>query len=607
MAIGILNEYRNLILDYSIIKEFGGNSVFSDFIDVIATRNQDVYVSSAFKLQHYCLIHQADSKDDGSVYAMKELCSMLLPLHKLHSVQTADTAEFIRTVADIEDSIMIMTINSLLAKRLREKKIEFKHDIMILRTDRYELYHGSEEFFSSSPMPEVNPIALKKAYLDSDSFCNVGDKVVTGNNQMLELTKRVSSGAEGMVFLTDNRLKVAKIYHKGVITPLRWSKLTKMVSMGIKSAGICWPQDLLYYKGVPVGYTMFLGKGKTLGNIFDGPDAMVNNFPEWKREDVAATLINLIEKYIYLHMHNIVAGDIQLKNALLYSSNAVYLIDMDSVQVGNLPCPVGTEEFTDPRLWGRDFAGFVRKLEDEDYSIAMLVFSILFCGLHPYATRNGAETLREEILAKNFPYTLDNSNEEFIPLGGYNYIWQYLSEKLRTMLYNTFKLGRSYEAVQWYEAVLEYREDLVGKKYEDPEAYKVFPKMDYHPTAEALAEAAPGDRNRVAPGAKRRFSSVADATRASSVNNPFARAAQSSTSPFSSPFQNPNSAPASAPASPFAPKTSTPTSAPSGVYVPRQNGNVGSNGNGGDNGNNGNGSSNGGNGDPAKKKRFGLF
>ena len=110
-----------------------------------------------------------------------------------------------------------------------------------------------------------------------------------------------------------------------------------------------------------------------------------------------------------------------------------YLIDMDSVQIGNLPCPVGTEDFTDPALWGKDFSGFVRTLSDEDYSISMLVFSVLFCGLHPYATRNGAETLREEILSHNFPYDLNNADTEHIPLGGYDHIWEYLPEYLRKM------------------------------------------------------------------------------------------------------------------------------------------------------------------------------
>ena len=567
-----LDKYKNVAVDYSIIREFGGTALFSSFIDTIASSGIDVYVNASFKLLHYCVIHQADSKDDHAATTMKEFCSILLPMHKLHSVQTTDTVEFVKSVAVLDDICILTSKNSILAKRLYEKKIEFDGDIIIASSSDVNVYHGLSEYLASSPMMEVNPVALKKAYLDASAFCNVGDKVITGNDKQLELTKRISSGAEGMVFLTDNKMKVAKIYHKGVITPLRWLKLTKMVSMGIKSSGICWPQDLLFYKGVPVGYTMFLGKGKTLGNIFDGPDAIINSFPEWGREDVAATLINLIEKYLYLHMHNIVAGDIQLKNALLYSSNAVYLIDMDSVQVGNLPCPVGTEEFTDPRLWGKDFAGFVRNLEDEDYSIAMLVFSVLFCGLHPYATRNGAETLREEILEKNFPYTLDNSNEEHIPRGGYNYIWQYLPDKLRTMLYNTFKNGRSYEAIQWYEAVLEYKEELSAKKFSDDEAYKIFPKMDYRPTVEV--EVTPGDRNAVAPGAKKRFSSLAEAaSNSANVNNPFTRVVNSDTPSLSgSPFARPTGFESSNSSSPFASNGSN--SRPASPFVPKANGNV---------------------------------
>ena len=282
-----------------------------------------------------------------------------------------------------------------------------------------------------------------------------------------------------MVFTTNNPKLVAKIYHKGVITPLRWAKLKKLSELGISSPEFCIPQHLLFFQGAPVGYTMPMGKGTTLSNVFDGPDAMIERYPYWTRIDVCDTLLSLISKYLYLHMHDVIAGDIQLKNALIYSSTCQYLIDMDSVQVGNLPCPVGTEDFTDPRLWGRDFAGFVRRLKDEDYSIAMLVFSVLFCGLHPYATRNGAETLREEILNRNFPYTLDNSDTEHIPLGGYDHIWEYLPERLRIMLYNTFREGKSYEAVEWKDAVQEYKNELEKFAYDDPEAYKLFPRENY--------------------------------------------------------------------------------------------------------------------------------
>ncbi len=486
MGINGLEKYKSIVMDYSVIREFAGTALFSDFLDIIVNNSIDVYVSKAFKLFHYCVIHQADTKYSTAATAMKEFCSILLPSKKLHSIQTVETCEFINAVNTLDNICIVSTEKSIFLKRLAEKKPVFNGDIMVVSSKDNKIYSGLDDYLTSAPIAKISPLASVNKFLNAPVFCNVGDTVLTGDQKPIVLSKRVSSGAEGMVFTTDNPKIVAKIYHKNVITPLRWSKLTKMVSMGINSVGICWPKDLLFYKGVPVGYSMILGKGKTLGNIFDGPDAIMDNFPEWTRLDIVTTLLNLLEKYLYLHMHDIVAGDIQLKNALLHTSNSVYLIDMDSVQVGNLPCPVGTEDFTDPRLWDNNFSDFLRKLQDEDYSIAMLVFSSLFCGLHPYATRNGAETLREEILEKNFPYTLDNSSDEHIPRGGYNYIWEYLPENIRTMLYNVFKLGKSYETIEWYSVILAYKDQLTNHEFEDEEAYKVFPKMEYHRTANAV-------------------------------------------------------------------------------------------------------------------------
>lgn len=488
MAMDFLGKYRSLVVDHSVIQEFGNSTFFPDLLDSVDVFDQDVYVSKAFKLLHYCVLHQADDRNAYVSLAMKEFCGVLLPKKKLHSVQTVETCDFINSVKDLPDVAILATPNSVFVKRLLEKKPAFSCDIILLSSQGHVIYEGLGGLVSEYKPAVISPLAAQNKYLDMPIYCNVGDIVVTGGGRNIELSKRISNGAEGMVFNTNDPKLVAKIYHKGVITPLRWGKLTKMVSMGIKSIGICWPQDLLFYKGVPVGYTMMIGKGKTLGNVFDGPDAMVNNFPKWKRDDIVDTLLDLLEKYIYLHLNNIIAGDIQMKNALLYSSSSIYLIDMDSCQVDNLPCPVGTEDFTDPRLWGKNFSGFLRKLEDEDYSIAMLVFSILFCGLHPYATRKGAETLREEIISMNFPYTLDNSSNEHIPMGGYDHIWEYLPEKIRVMLYRVFKEGFRYETIEWYDAVLEYKARLSAREFEDEEAYKVFPKMDYRMTAEAAID-----------------------------------------------------------------------------------------------------------------------
>ena len=479
-----LSEYKSLIFDYSVMFETGGTRVFDELLSVITKNGMEVYVSKAFKMLHYCVMRQADPKSGKAVDAMKTFCAYLLPDKKLHLVNEIETVAFLEALSSVENACILTTRNGIFTKRLYEKRPEFSGKIAILTKKELKFFDSIVQMTEEYPLPDVSKLALNNSFLDEYAFASVGDKVASADQaESYELIKRISSGAEGMVFTTDNKSLVAKIYHRAMITPLRWAKLQKLADLGIRSSGFCLPRTLLYFNKIPVGYTMPLGKGTTLGSVFDGPDAILEQFPDWTRLDVVDTLISLIEKYLYLHLHDVVAGDIQLKNALIASPKKVYLIDMDSVQVDNLPCPVGTEEFTDPRLWGNDFSSFVRGLCDEDYSIAMLVFSILFCGLHPYATRNGAETLKEEILERNFPYTLDDSDEEHIPVGGYNYIWRKLPARLRTMLYQTFRNGTRYEAVQWYDAVSSYRDDIINMKLGDSEAYKLFPESPYNQKA----------------------------------------------------------------------------------------------------------------------------
>ncbi len=470
-----LSKYLSIVLDYSIVLEYSNGVWFDELTNLFIDTGIDCYIDDTFKLLHLCVVQQQDPKDNHVQTAMRSLIQSLMSTNTLHVVHTCNTEYFIEQVKNLPMCCILTTRKGIFTKRLYEKAPEFNGDIAILSPTGLKIFHSIKELIEDYPLPSLSSLAHNNTYIDCDGRANIDDVVISTDGVKFTLMKRLSGGAEGMVFTTDNPKYVAKIYHKGVITPLRWAKLKKLTEIGITTPGFCTPQHLLYFRGVPIGYTMFIGKGTTLSNVFDGPDAMIEQYPDWTRLDVCETLLNLIGKYIYLHMHDIIAGDIQLKNALIYTSSTQYLIDMDSVQIGNLPCPVGTEDFTDPRLWGKDFSGFIRTLEDEDYSIAMLVFTVLFCGLHPYATRKGAETLREEILNRNFPYTLDNSNTEHIPLGGYAHIWEYLPENLRVMLYNTFHEGKSYEAVCWRAAVQEYMRDLENFVYDDPEAYKLFP------------------------------------------------------------------------------------------------------------------------------------
>lgn len=551
-----LSNYKALIFDYSVMFETGGTSVFDELLSVIAKNSHEVYVSKTFKMLHYVVLHQADPKSSRAIDAMKTFCAYLLPDHRLHLVNEIETNAFLEALSSLENVCILTTRNGIFTKRLFEKQPDFSGDIAILTKKELKIFDSIQRMTEELPQPEVSKLALNNSFLDEYAFASVGDVVKSEDNkESYELNKRLSGGAEGMVFTTDNKALVAKIYHRGTITPLRWAKLKKLSDLGIRGSGFCLPRTLLYFNNVPVGYTMPLGKGTTLGSVFDGPDAILEQFPDWTRLDIVDTLLLLIEKYIYLHLHNVIAGDIQLKNALIASSKKVYLIDMDSVQIANFPCPVGTEEFTDPRLWGKDFAGFVRGLCDEDYSIAMLVFSILFCGLHPYATRNGAETLKEEILEKNFPYTLDDSEEDHIPLGGYNYIWRSLPSKIRTMLYQTFKCGTRYEAVQWYDAVSAYHDDIVNQKLGDGEAYKLFPnspykQKEYTGLADDFQPAVQENPNSVKAAFERKIEESSEPAVEQPVH----------TQEENSPFRNPEEKPV------FEKKT---FAAPSGKYEPR--------------------------------------
>ena len=556
-----LNGYKSIFLDYSVLLEYADNPVFDEFLQVVDT-GIDLYVDKSFKALHYCILHIKDPKDRAAAAAMKKICSVLLSQNRLHLIRELEIDKVALNINEIADGCCVLaTRNSIFIKRLYEKRPFIACDIAILAQGVLNVFDSLDSLMFSFPQQEPSRLAYNSSYIESFGSASISDVVNTEKDERYELVKRMSGGAEGMVFTTNVPGYIAKIYHKGIITPLRWAKLKKLTELKITGHGFCIPKELVFFRNSPVGYTMTLGKGTTLGTVFDGPDAILEAFPEWTRVDIVNVLLKLIEKYLYLHMHDVIAGDIQLKNALIDTNGDVYLIDMDSVQIGNLPCPVGTEEFTDTRLWGKDFSKFLRELRDEDYSIAMLVFSVLFCGLHPYATRNGAETLREEILNYNFPYNFENE-PEFIPVGGYDHIWEYLPDRMRKMLFETFKNGWCYDTLEWLDAVVKYKEELDNFVYDDPEAYKVFPKENYKQASVNVEEAREALKNKAAQKASAPSHTPAPVA-APAANKPIEPAVVDDKPVFAKPAEN--SVPEN---SPFAAKNRF-SNVPTGKYIPK--------------------------------------
>ncbi|MBR5973936.1 MAG: hypothetical protein IK020_02010 [Clostridiales bacterium] len=472
----ILQGYRSLVVDYSALLELNDPGMLEALIHYCTEQGIVIYISKSFKAFHECALRAANPAEKDIVTAIKRAMKTLVEAHLLRASKSASTIDFFLEHVGNEDECFFIGRNGTAFSRLRNINAQARASVFVINSGKIRFYTSVAECMESEPPYSVNPIAGNCDFIAADYNFGVGDILYTDDNEQVTLTSLISTGAEGLVFCTQQNKWVAKVYHKGGITPLRWYKLMKMRTLEIDADNICWPHRLLFSREhIPVGYLMKKASGTTISRAFDGPDAMEKYFPSWTRLHVVDSALSFLHIMDYLHLHGVIVGDIQLKNAMIEDEEHLYLIDIDSIQYQDLPCPVGTEEFTRPELWDKSFVSFLRRPQDEDYSIAILVFSMLFCGQHPYAQRNGLEMLRDEMEVRSFPYTVDDSENERIPLGGYDKIWDALTPELKDMFVRLFKNGELFDSVEWTIALETYREKLASHEWEDQEVYRVFP------------------------------------------------------------------------------------------------------------------------------------
>ncbi len=475
----VLSLGEKFLIDFSAVLRLYTDGRSDLFFNSLFDANKQIVINGAFRVYHDIVRKQADSKEKTISGSITQMLERFRREGRLTEHADLSWESFIREYSDDRFACLILLEHSFSIERIRDMEMPARFAVCIVGTDGFRPYSDLRTFLSTELSYSVHPISQSTDYLDAVFHCNVGDKVYDSEGAPILLTEKISTGAEGIVFRTEEPQWVAKIYHRGVITPLRWRKLMHMTQKGISADGICWPNKLLYtFNKIPVGFLMQTAAGYTLGSVFDGPDAIISRFPEWARLDVVRVALRVLEKVMYLHIHGVLIGDIQMKNMMMKDPENIYVIDMDSVQIEDMPCPVGTEEYTSPELWDFSFSDVLRRPIHEDFSCAILVFSILFCGQHPYAQRFGRETLREEIIEKSFPYVTEADQESLVPIGGYDKIWGALTEKLRKMFFEAFRNGKRFEPVEWYEAAREYQKDLTEGSYQDMEAYRLFPHTD---------------------------------------------------------------------------------------------------------------------------------
>jgi DNA-binding helix-hairpin-helix protein with protein kinase domain len=255
--------------------------------------------------------------------------------------------------------------------------------------------------------------------------------------QRLELGVALYEGGEGVIYAVIGRpYRLAKIY-KPEKRSGKQAKLARMVAnppadpgSSTGHAAIAWPETLLYESGRRfMGYLMpKIADAKTLLHVLN-PRLRARTLPDFDQNYLHRAARNLAAALFELHKRDYVIGDLNETNLLVTPAALVTVIDVDSFQVkekqdGQItfyPCPVGRPEYTPPELQGRYFLNEVRHAEQDNFSLAVLIFQLLMDGNHPFRSiwlgRGDPPPVEEKIIQGWFPYTSEPRGPVKPPLG----------------------------------------------------------------------------------------------------------------------------------------------------------------------------------------------
>jgi DNA-binding helix-hairpin-helix protein with protein kinase domain len=202
-------------------------------------------------------------------------------------------------------------------------------------------------------------------------------------------------GGEGEVFeVLNSPGEAIKIYFVAKVPEQRKRKLRHMVGMvtpGLKKHA-AWPTDLV--ENSAFGVVMPRVAGYELHDVY-GPKSRMQKLPQAKFKFLVAAAYNLCAAVDEIHSHPLVIGDFNQKNVLVADDASVRFVDCDSFQVQTggeiFRCTVGTPENLAPEAQGSNLDLLTRTSNQDNFSLAVLVFQLLFLGRHPFAGVGGRD------------------------------------------------------------------------------------------------------------------------------------------------------------------------------------------------------------------------
>ena len=320
---------------------------------------------------------------------------------------------------------------------------------------------------------------LQSKILPTTVIPKAEDSVLDESGHTYKLKEKINEGegGEGIIYsIHKDASIVCKIFKKDKITDLKIKKLKLMVSNKIyikqgsihePKSEVCWPRSILFnLNEEPVGYIM-----KRAGNIYDIPKELSSiigkgqvheNFPKFKTVDLVDVALRILRIIEELHSYNVIIGDIKPANILITPKSYIYVVDTDSFQIENYPCPVGEAEYTPPNRQGIPYDEYLRTLDDECFAGATLLFNIFMLRLFPYSYKGGSSA-QENIKKAYFPYALDGKvTGKELPLGLET--WPKLPYYLQESFFDFFSNKNSMDIDDWIFILDRYKKDWIKMK-----------------------------------------------------------------------------------------------------------------------------------------------
>ena len=332
----------------------------------------------------------------------------------------------------------------------------------------------------------------------------------------IRLGERIGDGLEGDVYKTELTDKgtslVAKIFNRSHCTRRREEKIKLFlnrykkdkfgnITEGYFFAGICFPYRALENdQGEFVGYLMPEAKGVELSELLTS--VRFNEvLPNADKRTLINIALNILEKILFLHQHDILLGDVSAKNILVRNSREVFFVDTDSYQIGRFPSPNFTDNFVPPENQarldkGERHADFMRTQGNELFSIAVLLFNILMMGQYPYIhrLREGQDEKSERWF---YPYPGEQIDEIIfekrfsrIPDASWARMYDHLHYKVIEAFWDTFdKRGKHnteetrYFVEDWQRLMTAYRRGISNNGWllkTDPDDVLLYPPHFRH-------------------------------------------------------------------------------------------------------------------------------